>query len=470
MPDQTAALQWANSNPKDPRAQDIQAKVWAQSNPDDPRSDQILAHLSSKTGQIPTPSAEQPQGNAFQIANNQSIDAKNAAESDQKQADFASSLHNIATKAVGTGAGLIAGVAKGATLGNIDFPHILGLDRDENTQLGTKVGNVEGTIGIGSLLGGALPEAGSALGRVASTTMQGALMGGAQAPSSPTDSRLNGAMHGAAVGGVLGSAGEGIQALLSGAGRGIDTAGKALQMSKGDPTLQSEARGMIGDASSSMKAQTVRPDLDAKLAAAKIQINPTDYMGHSPEVDQILRNEISNKSPHGTIPSSMEVSGDTLNQIRRSLDSNVPWKQQPYLSLQPQQIKAGNDMVTAANKARDALHSISPDIDQAFNDQSQAYSGANALDKMSAKPLTSLTSKNLDQKANLNSLGDASGTNLGDYASKLRSAKKVSTNPLSGSLQLAKQGAIGASNSLTGANTGVANNPTGLSAILSLLK
>lgn len=444
MPDQKAALEWAKNNPKDPRAQDIQAKVWAQSNPDDPRSDQILAHLSSKTGQIPAPSAEQPQGNAFQVANNQSMDAKNAQEQDQKQADFAATLHNIATKAVGTGAGLIAGVAKGATLGNVDFPHILGLDRDENTELGTKMGTIEGTVGVGSLLGASLPAAGSALGRVASAVGQGALMGGAQAPSSPTDSRLNGAIHGAEVGGVLGGAGEGIQALLGGAGRAAGTAGKALQMSRGDPSLQAEARGMAG--------QVNRPDIESKLAATKVQINPTQYMGHTPEVDQLIRNEIANKSPNGVIPSSLEISGDTLNNIKGHLEDSLPWKAQDYASLNPSQIMSGNKMLDAVKNANQSLKAVSPD---------EAL-----LSQIANKPLTTLTSRNLDTKANINSLSP----DLGDYASQLRSAKKVSTHPLTGSLQLAKQGVVGATKSLAGSDTGLANSPTGLSALLSLVK
>lgn len=41
-----AALEWAQANPEDPRAQHIQAKVWAAKNPGDPRSQQILDRLS----------------------------------------------------------------------------------------------------------------------------------------------------------------------------------------------------------------------------------------------------------------------------------------------------------------------------------------------------------------------------------------------------------------------------------------
>lgn len=468
--DTSQALEWAKNNPNDPRAKNIQAKAWALQNPDDPRSDQILAKIHSSSGAPETSAAAQPGGNPFDIASNQQADAKAQTQNNEASANMAATLKGLATKAVGTGAGLIAGVAKGATLGNVDFPHILGLDRDPNTELGTKIGNVEGTIGTGAALGGALPEAGTALGRIASTTAQGALMGGAQAPSGPSDDRLTGLLHGAAVGGTLGAAGEGLQALLSGVGRAGQTAKQAYQMSHGDPGLQSQARGAIGEAAEALGSQTNRPDLDAKLQAAKVQINPTQFMGHTPEVDQILRNEIAQKSPMGTIPSSMEVSGDTLNQIRRALDSGLPWKQQAYQSLNPQQIKAGGDMLDAANSARNTLHSISPDVDQAFNDIHNAYSGQAALNKMSDKPLTALTSKNLDQKANISALGEQSGTDIADLANQLRSAKKVSNHPVTGTPQLVKQGIKGAANSLTGSDTGVANNPTGLSAILSLLK
>lgn len=467
--DPTQALQWASQNPNDPRAKDIQAKAWALANPDDPRADQVLAQVHSRSGAPDQSAGAGPNANPYQIANTQADQAKLNDQQDAKQASFKDSMIQMAKTAVGTGAGMIAGAVKGATLGNVDAPHILGLDRDPNTSVGTKIGTAEGNIGIGSLLGASLPEAGSALGRVGSAITQGAVMGGLQAPDS-TSSRPMGALKGAAIGGTLGTAGEGIQSLLSGAGRVVGTGKMALQMSRGDPALQAQARNAIGDAAESLGTQTHRPDLDAKLAAAQVEINPTQYMGHSPEVDQLLRNAIAQQSPTGTIPSSLKVSGTALNDIRRQLDAGLPWKQQAYGSLSPQQIKSGGDMLDAANNARTNLHSISPDIDQAFNDVSSAYSGQSALNKMSAKPLTALTSKNLDQKANISSLGDRAGTNLGDLSSQLRSAKKLSTSPLSGSLQLLKQGAKGASNSLTGPDTGVANNPQGLSAILSLLK
>lgn len=40
------ALEWAQSNSQDPRAQDIMAKSWAAKNPQDPRSSQIMAKFS----------------------------------------------------------------------------------------------------------------------------------------------------------------------------------------------------------------------------------------------------------------------------------------------------------------------------------------------------------------------------------------------------------------------------------------
>lgn len=39
------ALQWAQANSQDPRAQDIMAKAWASKNPDDPRATKILARF-----------------------------------------------------------------------------------------------------------------------------------------------------------------------------------------------------------------------------------------------------------------------------------------------------------------------------------------------------------------------------------------------------------------------------------------
>jgi len=53
MDDHDQALAWAQSNPQDPRAQDVMAKAWASKNPNDPRSAQIMQRLGGKSDSTP---------------------------------------------------------------------------------------------------------------------------------------------------------------------------------------------------------------------------------------------------------------------------------------------------------------------------------------------------------------------------------------------------------------------------------
>lgn len=95
--------------------------------------------------------------------------------------------------------------------------------------------------------------------------------------------------------------------------------------------------------------------------------------------------------------------------------------------------------------------------------------GLDYLQKLTKNPISSLTTSNVDKRANLNRLADASDSDLGDFADQLRSALKLSKGPITGSPQLVKQGLKGASSTISGPS-GAINDPRTLSSILGLLK
>lgn len=446
--DHQAALQWAQANPKDPRAQDIMAKAWAAQNPDDPRSEQVMAHVNSKYAAPPQNAAEQPGANPYAISTTQ--------DAQQKQQDQSSEAMQFVKKAIGAGAGMIAGVAKGATLDNVDVPHLLGFDKDPNTTTGFNIGDLVGKTGVGALVGSFLPEAGGALGRIASGATAGGVIGGAEAPQDGS-TRAQNALQGAAVGGALGTGLEGLQSLLKGTGRAITTGKQAMQLSSGSPELQDQARSAVNDTTNA---------LNNKLLATKVHVNPTDYLGHTPEVDQLMRNEIAKQSPNGTIPSTIQLSGSTLNNIKQHLSQELPWEDasfNPLNTLSSGTVQKANQIQSAVDKANSALKSISPNIDQ-ITQQADQSAG------MAKNPLSALTSLNPDTMANISRLSDSSGSDLADLADQIRAAKKVSKGPISGSLAISKQGLKGAKNSLTSsAEPGSLNSQSTLGALLGAL-
>lgn len=428
MNEHDAAEMWAMdpANASNPKAQDVMAKSWASKNPNDPRSAMILNKLKGQYSGDPkavdasAPQPNPPGVNPYDPATIQSINKKDILAHDPELAKFKATID----QATGPGP---EGIAKVAS--NYLMP----------------------------MAAGPLANAAGSLGRIGI----GAMMGAAQNP----DNMAGGAL----AGGVLGTGLEGLKGLLSGVSRASSVAKMGYGMAHGDPALQDQAVSKLADTSQALRNSPINGVKNDLLAKANVQISPADYLGKTPEIDQLLRNEIASKSQYGIIPDKLTLTGTQLNEIRQNLDAGIPWKNMPYNSLQAQDIQKGQDLQTLANKTRDALHSISPELDDAMTQVSSNLRGASYLDKKGPTALGTLSSTNPDKMATLNALGDDAETDIGDYANKMRSAKKMSKNPLtSGPGQLVKQGIKGASKGLSDAS-GV-NNPAALSAILSSLK
>lgn len=435
------ALDWANANPKDPRSQNIKAKVWANQNPDDPRSIQILDKISKANSTPPEaenapqqasqgqPPAPPPQPNAFNVANNQ----QTAIESQTQH------VKDLINKPYAEGGMALNGQDVNQMASNMILPG----------------------------MAAKLPMAASALGRLGIGAMTGATQG---AVNSPGDA-VGGAAAGGIAGGVGGSILEGIAGLLGGIKGAAGNLTRAKQLSDGSPQLQQEARGMMRQAadklapgatsspsqalnelpsnssSAPVQAATPRVKFDpfmkssftgSALQKAQVPINVAQYMGKNPEVDAILTAEMAKASPNGHQVAGLNVSGDTLNTIQQKL--------------------AQTGTVDPSAKALSGLGDADSLRQASFLNR-----------RAQSSPVSTLSNDNFDNRATLKDISNKSGVDLSGYASQLASAAKTADSPLrQGPIQTAKQGIKGIGKSISGP-AGAVNDPRTLSAILSLL-
>lgn len=419
------ALDWANANPKDPRSQNIKAKVWANQNPDDPRSIQILDRIT-KSNSTPPDAPQAPQPNSFNVAN-----AQQAAQTSQ--------LDHIKTL--------------------INKPYAEGgmaLNGDDINQMAATA--------ILPGMAAEVPNALGAAGRIGIGAMTGAAQG---AVNSPTD-RVGGAAAGGIAGGVLGSSLEALQGLLGGIKGAAGNLTRAKQLSDGSPQLQQEARGMMRQAAdklapatdstpsqalnelpSSASAGGMKYDPFAKssfkgsamasaLQKSQVPINVAQYMGKNPEVDAILQAEMAKASPDGHQVAGLNVSGSTLNTIQQKL--------------------AQTGTVDPSAKALSGLGDADTLRQASFLNR-----------RAQSSPVSTLSNDNFDNRATLKDISNKSGVDLSGYASQLASAAKTANSPIKqGLYQTAKQGVKGMGKAVSGP-AGAVNDPRTLSAILSLL-
>lgn len=422
------ALDWANANPKDPRSQNIKAKVWANQNPDDPRSIQILDRIS-KANSTPPDAPQAPQPNSFNVANTQ----QTAVDSQNQH------LRDLINKPYAEGGMAITG-------------------DDVNKMAATAI-----LPGMASKL----PMAASALGRIGIGAMTGATQGAVNSPSDP----VSGAAAGGIAGGVGGSILEGISGLLGGIKGALGNLSMAKQLSDGSPELQQQARGMmrqaadklspIGGAPSqalnevptSAPIQAATPGMKydpfakasfkgsamaSSLQKAQVPINVAQYMGKNPEVDAILQSEMAKANPDGKQVAGLTISGDTLNTIQQKL--------------------AQSGVSDPSAKA------LAP-----LGDPDSLRQASFLNRRAQSNPVSTLSNDNFDNRATLKDISNKSGVDLSGYASQLASAAKTADSPIKqGAIQTAKQGIKGVGKSVSGP-AGAVNDPRTLSAILSLL-
>lgn len=336
-----AAQEWAQANPKDPRAQNVLAKIWANNNPEDPRSAQILDKIS-KANSTP-PESPQPENNTPAQSTNAPVAPQSQTSSagqtpqpnpfnvsdaqqqaDDKQAKF-DKLKKMMNTPIEQGGG----------------------------QISPQTVNQMGSQMLLPGMGAKLAQGAGFLGRIGIGSLMGATQGAVNSPESP----IAGAAAGGIAGGVGSTALEGLQGLLGSIKGAAGNISMAHQIHKADPDLLNAAKAKISEAS-------------------------------------------------------------------------------------------------------DALSNPGP---------SQNQGGADYLKSKLNTPVSSLTSGAFEDRANINDLGKQSGTDLADYAAKLRAAKSTSENPIkSGVGQTIKMGLSGVVKSASSA-PGIANDPRTLSAILSLL-
>ncbi len=164
MPDiHDQAMAWAQSNPQDPRAQDILAKAWASKNPNDPRAAQIMSKFSppADTFQNKFEESVPTERVAPGMAGDRQLMMKLASNPKNQQAAVRAlpAIGGVVGSAVGpegTGLGAFLGGTAAAALGAGTGSMAENLISKDQSSAPEAVKNV----GLDALFKGALPEAG----------------------------------------------------------------------------------------------------------------------------------------------------------------------------------------------------------------------------------------------------------------------------------------------------------------------
>lgn len=280
MAEHDAALEWAKSNPDDPRAQDVMAKAWASNNPDDPRSAQILEKFK------PTPRV----GDEF---------AKSYEESMQKL-----------PLGIGTAIKAIpafrSGLVKGASMGNVSLPQSEQLEEGHPIAAGT--GKVAGGLATGFTLGASLPVAETAMGRIGMGAATGGGLGFAEKPQD-TDSLEARALQAS-----------------KGAGYGLLLGGGIEGASKLGPKILSSMPQSAED-----KLRNIGDTIAKYTTGRDIPVNPGQFKGTSAEEplrEYLKRSGSIKEYPHdvisGPVKAQAAIIGDqTLNIPTQQLSHPV---------------------------------------------------------------------------------------------------------------------------------------------------
>lgn len=219
MDENQKALEWANSNPDDPRAEKVRAKVWANNNPNDPRSSKILAKLSApkpeEISELESGVRGAAQGASFNFADeiagglaaiptalqapfSDKIGWEDVIKKYQEERDESRQAYDAAREAnpasyfggelaggVGTmfipGVGLAAkaagaGIKGGAALG-AGYGAISGLGGSEATDVAGMAKDVAVGAGLGGVVGAAVPAVAKGIKKVAGLTDEFVLKG-----------------------------------------------------------------------------------------------------------------------------------------------------------------------------------------------------------------------------------------------------------------------------------------------------
>lgn len=286
-------------------------------------------------------------------------------------------------------------------------------------------------------------------GRVAVNTAQGALQAGASGPlNRSADDRMEAAKRGGLTGFLLGAGGEAIGGLLSG------TKSVARNIARLEP---SEAQAFVKDPSGVQKmadqldSQTVEAlkakgqdalnavntsranlagagrvtnkQLKELLTGKSTSINPREWEGISPTLDQALMNQ---RNVYGQLPQEAQAPLNALNEAKRSLQHQAKYK--PSHAFDPTGEARAAEMGTRANKLKQMIEQAEPGA-KALNDsmQQNVLLGKD-LKTMARNPLAATKTGSEDKLLRMALADQASGTvenGLYDYTTKRGAAAAI---------------------------------------------
>lgn len=233
--------------------------------------------------------------------------------------------------------------------------------------------------------------------------------------SDPTE----GVIGNTAVGGGLSVGADALGGIYDGVKNVIQTGKWAANPAE----MQDAALAAISDATAKLK-NSQSASVAQQLEGKTVKVDTTQLKGIDPKIDAILAPAANQ---YGQIPSEAEIPAVDANNIRRIIDGKVSYKVLGPYAQNAQEAAADAALSAKADVLRGQIHGISPELNDTFEQWSDAMGQAQNLGKRAeTAPVNVLTSPSIDRRALLQKVDDAVGTNLVGLGSQMNDAKNLS--------------------------------------------
>lgn len=208
--------------------------------------------------------------------------------------------------------------------------------------------------------------------------------------------------------------------------------GNVSENPQGMVDLQNKARDAIGNSRAALKAKGLQnaSKLSQYLTGKSTEINPSDYMGLDPEVDEILNKAISNTDASHVnlspgLPKSVPVDLNELNTAKRILQSKAQFA--PGTVVDPQQAARNSLMASKSQGLRSLIERVGGDdvapLNQEMQDSMMLQKALRQGGKTS--PLAFVSSESPDRMATLARAETQGAGGLFDLGNQLGAAKAI---------------------------------------------
>lgn len=199
------------------------------------------------------------------------------------------------------------------------------------------------------------------------------------------------------------------------------------------PDLQNQAVQAINQSRTALKSQGLENAsvLKQYLSGKQVEINPTDYMGLDPRVDELLSSSLNKPTDamgafkqlvQGT-PNSASIDANDANQIKRFLQEGAEFGQGTHTDP-IQAAKAGN-LASKSAQMRGVIESAAPEASDLNKQMQESLLLQKALGAAKNSPIAFVSSESPDRLATLAKTEKYGQGGLLDFGQRLGAAKEI---------------------------------------------